>query len=620
MAKRVSLVLVLMLCVGVIAAASISSSGITIGKNVLVSVGEENIHQEENVLAVSPVDSHKLIACAMNDRAMAKSGYNLRSSAFVSFDGGASWQHAVDAPSSDGTGDPVCFYGTDGTAYFTVISPMNVYDEEGEHTWTLFIYRSPDGGHTWDAPLKTSIGDRPWITVDRTEGPHRGSIYTVSEYRTHPLTGDLDSCAPRCGDMVLRLRRSDDGGRTWPATAIRVATDKNLGLVPLNIHVLSDGTVAIVYMLMDGDKKSALYYTSSHTAGDSLTPPVKITDAPWVNDVESASGSFAADQSDAIFKDRLYVSWVDTTSGRERIMLSVSANKGKTWSSPRPVDDNRTWTNGKHGPDDVMSELAVNRDGVVGIQWYDRRNSGDDIGYTTRFSASLDGGDTWLPSVPIASAPNVFGGIEHWQLLPSGASPKPGDSQKFSILRWEWIPSGNTAGLVTDAGGVFHGLWVDDRTGIKQLYTASAAVSGTVAKNGGGDLAELTDLSSQLTLQSEDVQYDSASGIVTVEAAIKNIGKTAVHGPLKVRVLTLESECAVPEVVDASNGLRGSGAVWDFTKDLHHGVLPPNEETAAMTLRFHLRDLQPFVVPPLQKSGGITRFGLISLDLRILGK
>jgi hypothetical protein len=619
MARAAALAVVLTLCIGVMAAA-ISASGISIGKNVLVSVGEENIHQEENVIGVSPKDSRNLIACAMNDRDMSKTGYNLRSSAFVSFDAGASWQHAVDASAADSTGDPVCFYGTDGTAYFAVISPPNVYDEAGEHTWTLFIYRSPDGGHTWEKPVRTSIGDRPWFTVDRTEGPHRGSIYSVSEYRLHPLTGDPDSCAPRCGDMVLRLRRSDDGMRTWPATSFRVASDKNLGLVPLNIHVLSDGTVAIVFMLMDGDKKSALYYTSSRTAGDSLTPPVKIADAPWVNDVESASGSFAIDPSSALFKDRLYVSWVDSASGRERIVLSVSADKGKTWSSPRPVDDDRTWTNGKHGPDDVMSELVVNRDGVVGMTWYDRRSSGDDVAYTTRFTASLDGGDTWLPSVPIASAPNVFGGIEHWQLVPRGAPAKPGDTQNFSVVRWEWVPSGNTAGLDADAGGVFHGLWVDDRTGVKQLYTATATVSGAVAKNGGGELADLNDLSSALTLESQGAQYDSATGMLTVEATIKNAGKTTVHSPLKVRVLTLESEYAAPEIVDASNGLTGSGAVWDFTKVLHHGELQPNEQTATMTLRFHLRDVQPFNVPPQQKSVGLTSFGLVSLNVRILGK
>ena len=609
MAKAIALALALTLC-----------GAITIGNNVLVSTGEEHIGQEENVLGISPVNPHNLIACAMNDRDMAKTGYNLRSSAFVSFDDGASWEHAIDAAPSESTGDPVCFFGTDGTAYFTVISPPNVYDEGGEHTWTLFIYRSPDGGHTWEKPIRTSIGDRPWIGVDRTDGPHRGSIYTVSEYRLHPLTGDPDSCAPRCGDMVLRVRRSDDGMRTWPATAFRVAAETNLGLVPLNIHVLSDGTVAIVFMLMGADKKGALYYTSSHTAGDSLTPPIKIADAPWVNDVESASGSFAVDQSDSIFKDRLYVSWVDTSSGRERIALSVSGDKGKAWSSPRYVDDSHARTGAKHGPDNVMSELAVNRDGVVGLTWYDRRNSADDIGYTVRFSASLDGGDTWSPSVPIASAPNTFGGVERWQILPSGVLASGGGAQKFVLWRYEWMPSGNTAGLGADANGNFHGLWVDDRSGFKQLYTATAAVSGAVAKNGGGELAGLSDLSSQLTLQSEGAEYDGATGILSVAATIKNTGKTTVRGPLKVRVLTLESNDATPEIVDASNGLIATGAVWDFTNALHGNELKPNEETAAMTLRFHLRDLQPFVVPALEKSGGVTRFGLVSLDVRILGK
>jgi hypothetical protein len=40
--------------------------------------------------------------------------------------------------------------------------------------------------------------------------------------------------------------------------------------------------------------------------------------------------------------------------------------------------------------------------------------------------------------------------------------------------------SGDTAGLVADADGVFHALWIDNRTGVHQVWTATIAVRGVV--------------------------------------------------------------------------------------------------------------------------------------------
>jgi hypothetical protein len=35
---------------------------------------------------------------------------------------------------------------------------------------------------------------------------------------------------------------------------------------------------------------------------------------------------------------------------------------------------------------------------------------------------------------------------------------------------------GDTAGLAADAAGVFHPLWIDNRTGIHQMWTAAVTV------------------------------------------------------------------------------------------------------------------------------------------------
>jgi hypothetical protein len=42
--------------------------------------------------------------------------------------------------------------------------------------------------------------------------------------------------------------------------------------------------------------------------------------------------------------------------------------------------------------------------------------------------------------------------------------------------------SGDTAGLAADAGGTFHPVWIDNRTGTHQVWTASVGVRGAAHK------------------------------------------------------------------------------------------------------------------------------------------
>jgi hypothetical protein len=118
-----------------------------------------------------------------------------------------------------------------------------------------------------------------------------------------------------------------------------------------------------------------------------------------------------------------------------------------------------------------MPEIAVNRTGVVGVMWYDRRDHPDNLGWDVRFAASFDGGASFLPSVKASERGTSF---------PSGASrdarpaAKPGDERaqinngrdSFTFM------GGDTAGLAADAAGVFHLVWVDNRTGVPQVWTA----------------------------------------------------------------------------------------------------------------------------------------------------
>jgi hypothetical protein len=104
--------------------------------------------------------------------------------------------------------------------------------------------------------------------------------------------------------------------------------------------------------------------------------------------------------------------------------------------------------------------IAVNNKGVVGIAWYDTRRGTTNTCFDLFFSASLDGGESYLPNVQVSdtqscSDPNVAGNTVGG----------------FNAARF-WPAGGHYFGLAADADGVFHALWADSRTGVYQLWTA----------------------------------------------------------------------------------------------------------------------------------------------------
>src|SRR5207248_1712158 len=82
---------------------------------------------------------------------------------------------------------------------------------------------------------------------------------------------------------------------------------------------------------------------------------------------------------------------------------SYSADKGKTWSRPVIVNDDRSPEEMGKGPDHILPSLAVNNAGVVLVTWYDRRDAQDNLGWRLRAAASLDGGEPFPASAPVAS-------------------------------------------------------------------------------------------------------------------------------------------------------------------------------------------------------------------------
>jgi hypothetical protein len=434
---------------------------ITVGRNVHVSAVRPDIKHNETTIAADPADAKRLLACTMLTGGVA---------AYASFDGGLTWSAPAIKTGVPRANDPTCAYGPNGSAYFMHKIKETAGPSDIDR---LAVHRSNDGGRTFEPLiLGPQTTDRPWVAIDtRKEAGEHGRIFISYNYHVHfehtPLVHKTDDFM-----NAVALQASVDGGRSFGTFAMRALRSDSThsfrqpGMI--GTVVLSDGSALLMYEhgVSGGAnpktgkqfyKSSSLNVLRSRDGGVSVEPAIKVADIESSYNLPNTRGvgaSLAADPGSVAYRDRIYAVWADVRSGRTEILSSYSADRGDTWSAPVVVNDDAPRTGG--GPDHFMPVVAVNRDGVAGVMWYDRRDHADNLGFTARFSASMDGGVTWLPSVNVSEAPHI-----------------PKSQSGFDLS------GGDTAGLAAAADGRFHALWVDTRTGTQQAWTAAIIVTRT---------------------------------------------------------------------------------------------------------------------------------------------
>jgi hypothetical protein len=592
-----------------------AAQSIEVGSAIQVSAANFGLSHYEVIIAADPKRSN-LLACSIVDPAQPSRDLH-RDIAYLSSDGGHSWSPTLEIAGGIWAADPSCAFGPDGTAFFAAI----VFDSvEGKYKGKTVLYTSTDAGKRWQLAFTfPEEGDREFLTVDRLN--HH--IYMIERRIGSSLLGIKS--AP------IVLYDSDDGGASFDSRAI-VPTSDFFALPAHPGGVLSDGT--FITSISDFGTE-----TSYSVASDS--PPVGELRALLYNRARNDDLSFsivgeihkcnssltalpmpslAVDASGGIFNDRVYIAWPDSRSGRCEILFSMSADGGKTWSPAGRINDDPP-TGDKSLRDDFQPVLAVNMQGVVGIVWYDRRNNANDLGWEPRFSASLDGGETFLPSASLGNSEISFPSDTKVHLMArsrgGGTLPlRPGGPIQSTLYCCGPVMGGETAGLAADANGVFHALWVANPTGTSHIWTTYVKVDGTVMKHGSRLLAELDDISRYASLLFSDVQFDLGKRTITATAYIQNTSSITLVDPVKVRILRLYSRLGVPELMNSDNKRCGAGAVFDFSESVRGHVLKPGQNSDGRQITIHFDHLD-FSAPPLDYRVLETA---LTLDAVVLGK
>jgi hypothetical protein len=159
-------------------------------------------------------------------------------------------------------------------------------------------------------------------------------------------------------------------------------------------------------------------------------------------------------------------------------------------------------------------------------------------------------------------------------------------------------------GLTADANGIFHPLWADSRTGTFQIQTARVEVkkpadekqSAEKTAPAAAEPAKVqTDVTGKIEFVFDPGRYNGATHEVEIAIRVKNISDVTISGPIVATVTSFgsgegeEERENSPEILNATNGKKGTGATFDFTPVLGGtNSLPVNAVSGALVWRLKL--------------------------------
>ena len=540
------------------------ASGIVVSAGTHISSDSPRTPFVETFLAINPRNPKNLVAASMVGTEGA-----VVSRVYASRDGGLMWQRARSAtdvnPIFKGA-DPTVYFDSEGTAFFSTLQ-----------TEGLGISRSTDGGFTWGDPIIVLGGhdDREFMAFDDSGGKFNGRIYVGAATRIIEKNGKRH--------LAIDIAYSTDHGVSFSPGTITTGDWQSGEYLDLSDPLVTPEGKLVVpfesysYPPLPGPSHASQLWTmvsqdGGHTFSPALPGP-SVTTAEGFQMLKSFSFPRAAiDLSSGVHRGRIYITWANYNSKRYAIAIAHSDDLGMTWAPPVVVNDNQS------EGDPANPAIAVNKDGVVGVTFNDRRDDPNNSCFRLYFAASLDGGETFLPNTKASDNLTCPMAPGNWALETS--SYRVGNRVEFAILSvaGRWPNGGDTQGLVATPDGVFHSAWINGESGVMQLWLKEIKVDTTKMMQSpfathreylGGDLS--------LELTRPEINF--ATHIVSVRARLANRSAIAIPGPFLLVLDDMDdSTLKNLQVMNADNGVLARGASWSFTIG-GKGSLGPQEKS-----------------------------------------
>jgi hypothetical protein len=244
--------------------------------------------------------------------------------------------------------------------------------------------------------------------------------------------------------------------------------------------------------------------------------------------------------------------------------------------------------------DAAVPAVAVNRDGTVGIAWYDRRRDPMDRCYQLYYSVSLDGGETFLPNAQANEHSACPAESGNWALVafsPHGLETERRPAIGIRALAERFPNGGDTQGFAAGNDGVFHSAWINSVSGVMQLWHSTLAVDTAKAASAFQSpfMSSRLDLSRDLDLKVSEPSIDFTTHKISVTVSLLNPLPITVQGPFTVVLDNVRwSSLENVQAVNSDNRVSGRGAAWDF---IVNGApsLRPQQESDVRVLRWEFK-------------------------------
>jgi hypothetical protein len=276
--------------------------------------------------------------------------------------------------------DPVLDFDLDGTIYY------NSLEYTDDLVWQCKVFRSADGGATWDAGVDARGGDKQWMVIDRTSGEGSGNIYSYwsrdfSSCYPNLFTrswneGDsYEECSDFSGDPHWGTMEVGIGGELFIAGMNGLSNE--VGVAKSTNAQIPDATILWEqYVTVDMDGYSDVGVSSINPGG--LVGQINI-------DMDKSNGPGSGN---IYLLAALYRNSVEDQGD---IMFCKSTDGGVTWSDAIKINDDTSEENVQW-----FGTQSVAPNGRIDAVWLDTRDAepGSDFS-ALYYSYSTDQGLTW---------------------------------------------------------------------------------------------------------------------------------------------------------------------------------------------------------------------------------
>jgi len=273
--------------------------------------------------------------------------------------------------------DPVLGVDTAGNFYYNSLT-SNGYD------FTCKVFKSFDGGATWNNGTDAHGGDKQWMTIDHTGGQGTGNIYSY-------WTSYYSSCLPGF------FTRSTNEGNSFE-NCRAVAGDPYWGTMAI-------GPEGELYIAGSGSSEGIVVTksTNAQVPGSTISWDFSsyvemdgfITAQSPVNPVGIlGQANIDVDRSNGPGRGNVYVlaSMMRlSVSDPADVMFAKSTDGGVTWSSPQRINTDAGTTHYQW-----FGTMSVASNGRIDVIWLDTREAPPGTYLSALYYCySIDQGETW---------------------------------------------------------------------------------------------------------------------------------------------------------------------------------------------------------------------------------